>query len=299
LAGYFIDRDTGALTAVSGSPVALGATPTSVAVAPSGKFVYVTTRSNGIVGFAVQSNGSLVKIAGSPFPTQELPTTVVVSAAGNYVYVADWSGGTVDAYSINSVNGALTPVPGEPYSPPNGECGGCTDGGAPFTLTTDRNGNFLIVPGFEGGGVNVYKIDHADGSLSLVPGSPFISRIVHPEEIGPEPYSVTVDADNRFVYLYEQHDADIAVFSLNPTTGQLELLTHNFVAQQCGGDEIVADPSGSFVYGTTDGTFCVGIPQGIFGLSINQSSGDVTKIPGSPFPTPEAGIQVDGIAVTP
>lgn len=299
LAGFFIDRNNGALTAVPGSPVSIGSEPLSVAVAPSGKFVYVTTNDNGVVGFAVQSNGSLVKIAGSPFPTQELPETIVVSPTGGFAYVADFEAGKVDAYSINSVSGALTPVPGEPYSPPNGQCAGCTDGGAPIGITTDRAGNFVIVPGFEGGGVNVYKIDHANGSLSLVPGSPFISRVVHQEEHGPEPYTVTVDAQNRFVYLYEHNDEDVAVFSLNSTTGQLTLVTHNFAAQECGGDQIVGDPSGSFVYGTTDAEFCPSVPQGIYGLSINQSNGNVTPIPGSPLATPENGIGQDGLTVTP
>ncbi|MGZ5556423.1 MAG: beta-propeller fold lactonase family protein, partial [Candidatus Aminicenantales bacterium] len=60
---------TGALTAVSGSPYAVKTGPSSVAVDPSGKYVYVANYwSTNISAFSIKSTtGALTEITGSPF----------------------------------------------------------------------------------------------------------------------------------------------------------------------------------------------------------------------------------------
>jgi len=49
ISAYAIDRSTGALSAVPGSPFATGASPAFVAVDPLGKFAYVTSFSSGTI----------------------------------------------------------------------------------------------------------------------------------------------------------------------------------------------------------------------------------------------------------
>jgi 6-phosphogluconolactonase len=69
--GYRIDSVTGALTQVVGSPFTAGFYPISVAVDPSGKFVYVTLPNGGIFGLKIDaSTGALTPIPGSPFAAQ-------------------------------------------------------------------------------------------------------------------------------------------------------------------------------------------------------------------------------------
>jgi hypothetical protein len=73
-------------------------------------------------------------------------------------------------------------------------------------------------------------------------------------------------------------------------------------AAQCG-DIIVADPSGQFVYaiGNTTGNPGCGVsPGAILGFSVNQSSGTMTPLSGSPFPSPvlDGGVSGDGVVVT-
>lgn len=70
LSAYTIDS-TGSLTPVPGTPVPLGgiAQPSSIAVDPQGKFVYLSIAPKEVAGFAVdQSTGALTPIPGSPFP---------------------------------------------------------------------------------------------------------------------------------------------------------------------------------------------------------------------------------------
>jgi 6-phosphogluconolactonase len=50
--GYTIEKATGALTPIAGSPFASGFNPLSVAVDPTGKFAYVAnTNSNSVSGY--------------------------------------------------------------------------------------------------------------------------------------------------------------------------------------------------------------------------------------------------------
>ena len=74
-----INTATGALTPVTGSPFAGGAFLKSIAVDPSGRFVYVT--DNGIAkvsAFAINaSSGALTPVAGSPFAAGIQPFSVV------------------------------------------------------------------------------------------------------------------------------------------------------------------------------------------------------------------------------
>lgn len=69
LSAYTIDS-AGSLTAVTGTPIPLGANaqPSSIAVNPAGKLVYVSVAPQQVAGFALDpSTGVLTPVAGSPF----------------------------------------------------------------------------------------------------------------------------------------------------------------------------------------------------------------------------------------
>jgi hypothetical protein len=69
LSAYTIDS-AGGLTPVTGTPIPLGtnAQPSSIAVDPAGKFVYLSIAPQEVAGFAVDpSTGALTPISGSPF----------------------------------------------------------------------------------------------------------------------------------------------------------------------------------------------------------------------------------------
>jgi 6-phosphogluconolactonase len=110
----------GALTPVPGSPFTAGFTagsePSSVAVDPWGRFVYVANYGTYLLSaYPIGANGALRSVPGSPFPTGNLPTSVAVDLSGRFVYVANsYLANSVSAYSIGA-NGTLTPVPGSPF----------------------------------------------------------------------------------------------------------------------------------------------------------------------------------------
>jgi 6-phosphogluconolactonase (cycloisomerase 2 family) len=73
--GFSIDKQTGALSPLPGSPVAVGATADSVSIDPANQFLYVTNRSAGkVTGFKLNAaTGELTPMSASPFPAGNHP----------------------------------------------------------------------------------------------------------------------------------------------------------------------------------------------------------------------------------
>jgi len=71
--GFSIDKQTGALSPLPGSPIAVGATADSVSVDPANQFLYVTNHSAGkVTGFKLNAaTGELTTMPGSPFAVSQ------------------------------------------------------------------------------------------------------------------------------------------------------------------------------------------------------------------------------------
>jgi 6-phosphogluconolactonase (cycloisomerase 2 family) len=107
IAGYYVNAGT--LTALSGSPYNVPATPTSpsgaLAIAPNGAFLYVGT-VNGIYVYTVSSTGQLT--FGSSIPiTQDQAISMQVSPDNNWLIEIQSGAPYVYAIPINSSNGTL------------------------------------------------------------------------------------------------------------------------------------------------------------------------------------------------
>lgn len=325
LNAYFINRANGFLTAVPGSPFKLAGSGTSVAVTPSGKFVYAGSDSSqggrdGINAFAVDTSGSLTEVPGSPFSAGVLPGSIAVDPTGHYLYVGHESSANPDAYqldafAIDTATGALKPVAGEPYTIPiPSQCFFC-EGGGVYDLRIDVNGTYLLAPVFNDGTIAIYRIDAADGTLAPAAGSPFIISLPDsPTDPGAQPSSITLDGENLFIYtddLTGDGEGDnsrnaIDGWGLNSSTGSLTFWKRFIVPQgTCDQNSIRSDPSGEFLYAAADSK-CQqygGPPLGpgvILGLTSSGWTGALSLIPGSPFGILGDPVNsVDHITVTP
>jgi len=120
-----VDSTTGALTAsgVAGQKAGAGHS-NFIAIDPYGRFVYVsddggsaTASQFTIYGFSINLThassmaGSLTPIPGSPF-TMNLsqPECLIIDHTGSFLYAVNEAGHDISAYSINQMNGALTPL---------------------------------------------------------------------------------------------------------------------------------------------------------------------------------------------
>ena len=83
----------GTLTAVSGSPYAIGAGASSIALEGTGQYVYVANRSDSTIsGFLIGSGGVLSALTGSPFAAGTQVTSLGFDTTGTYLLAASLGG---------------------------------------------------------------------------------------------------------------------------------------------------------------------------------------------------------------
>ncbi len=119
--------------------------------------------------------------------------------------------GAVSAFAIDPRSGQLTFLNRQPAL-----------GSAPCHLTTDRQGNYLLLANYFGGSVAVYRL-RADGqigeSVQLLQqhgSGPNLAR-----QEGPHPHFISVTANNRFALHCDLGLDRVFVYQFDPACGQL------------------------------------------------------------------------------
>lgn len=132
----------------------------------------------------------------------------------------------------------------------------------------------------------------ADGSLSTISGSPFITvgkgggNNIDPQEI-----AIASRPNASFLYAANNGSGTISAFAINPSTGHLARVPGSpFLADgHPGGDySLAVSPDDKFLFATEDATTVIHI----YSIGIH---GVLTEVPGSPFPT---GANSQGLKVT-
>lgn len=237
-----VDPTNGALTS-NGPIVALNGNPWSLAIEPSGRFLYVARRNvvstddGWLSTYAIDaSNGALDFV--NEFQLPPKPTFVGVEPLGRWVYVATIGGNsTIQAFAIDPMNGTATIS-----SPPSPAPGVVSLGFHPngrWLYSVLRTSNTMIQ----------YSIDPLTGEAVLIPGG---------SRAGREPLNMSITPDGRFAYvayndsLSLESGGHIALFSigaagelLTPATRFLEGLHTTCVT---------VDAGGRFLYATNAGT---------------------------------------------
>lgn len=212
---FSIDRPTGSLTPVPGSPFSDIDLPFGVLADPAGKFVYVANADSTLSGFEVDpGSGTLTPIPGSPFPTPVEAVLFYTAAdpAGRFLYAsfpftntvgpsppAPIPANSIAAWSIDSTTGSLTVVSGSPF----------VTGNVPGQMVIDPAGKFLYVPNAQDRTVSGFTIDAVSGALTPMTGSPFAISVA----------SLAIDPSGKF--LFARIGATVAGFSINASTGSL------------------------------------------------------------------------------
>jgi 6-phosphogluconolactonase (cycloisomerase 2 family) len=256
-----------------------------------------------VYAFAVRSNGSLAPLPGSPFSTVSKPQALAIDSAGKYLYVSSYPASTnpatseIDAFSISTVDGSLTPVPGAPYVEPNSNF--CANGA--WDIAIHPNGKFLVIPNMCQG-IVVYQIERSTGTLTLVKGSPF--PVPYPPSLVVQ--SIAMDPLGQYFWVSTQY----CFSGCNQTTDTWKLDTQTGVptylesGPSACGLLTRSDPSGKFVYviGDMGGNGCGDstLTPAIWGLGVNRSNGAVKNVGGSPFTSPNSDwFLTDGLTITP
>jgi 6-phosphogluconolactonase len=219
VSAFAIDRASGALTLLNQQP-SHGKAPCYVSVNRSGRVVMVANYVGGsIASFPVRRAGRLdvattvVRHAGTgAHPVRQTAPhahCILPDPANRYALVVDLGIDSVLTYRLDERSGALSVVtPGAASKP----------GAGPRHLTFHPNGRFAYVVNELDSTVSVFTYDAERGALSEVqvtPASPGGAAT------GNHPADIHVASSGRHLYLSNRGDDTIAVFVIDPASGQL------------------------------------------------------------------------------
>jgi len=160
---YVFSLNSGALTAVNGSPLFVSGGVGTVTVDPGAKFLYVTNPgNNSISGYSIQYSGgniTLTAIPGSPFvpsgnASAIAPISSILDSTATHLYVANATSNNISQFSVGT-DGSLTSL-----SPSV-----VTTGTGPRVLTFDPINKYLLVGSNGSKNVTQMKVN-ADATLS-------------------------------------------------------------------------------------------------------------------------------------
>ncbi len=272
LSGYFIDLN-GALSPL-GPATNVGATPKSPTFDPLNRYLFVpNSGSDNLSVFTFNaSSGALTEVVGfpgSPFPTGDNPQSASIDLQGRFVWVNNLTAGTVSMFFINA-GGVLTTAAGSPL----------VTGLSPQRTVFRQFGLklFAFVANAGSGTVSVYDVNQTTGGvISPSLGSPFPT--------GASPSEVTIDPSGQFALVANTGSNNISVYAINSITGVLTVVQNpglpatNFFSAGTAPQQVTIHPSGNFAYvaNATSGD--------VSAYTINQTTGVLAQIAGSPFPT--------------
>lgn len=220
IVGFSTSSD-GALTGpVPNSPFAAGVSPAQMALATlsgsNSNALYASDAANpngGILAYTVDSAGSLSPIAGSAFAAAPNSTAGSVLVTGSYLLVSVVSNatlldtGSVAVLSIDQNTGALSPIPGSPFSSGHGA----------GSMVMDSSNHLFVLN----------QADHTVSAFSM--GSDdTLTAIGSPVAAGTATGGITIGeissslvANPPYLYVADTTAGSILIFSINPTTGAL------------------------------------------------------------------------------
>ena len=179
-------------------------TPTAIATAASGAYVYVaaydaTAGGGYIFGFAVNSDGALSALNGGvPFSAGSHPSAIAVTADGSVVYVTDFTKDVVMSYT--AANGLLAPVAGSPFS----------TGNAPAAVVVDASGKW------------VYVANSLDSNVTAYGSAAGVLSNIGTYTTGSSPVAIGIDPSlNEYLYTANFLGNTVSGFQINAADGTL------------------------------------------------------------------------------
>jgi len=247
------------------------------------QFLYVNNNGspNVISAFHFNSAGTLTPVPGAPFLTGgnggaslDIGSARTIHPSGGRLYATNFSSGNVSGFNIAN-DGSLTAVPGSPFP--------MSAGGSPIGVAASANGQFLFVgrgPFPPGAGIDVFQIN-ADGSLTLVAGSPFGVG-------GGAGFDVLFDARRKNV-ISDVNFNQVSVFTAAKTGALVPIPGSPFTTPTTNNHKMALGSQGS----------CLFVAGGAPSVSAMQVArdGSLSNAPGSPVAT-TGQLAVFGAATT-
>jgi 6-phosphogluconolactonase (cycloisomerase 2 family) len=274
LGSYMINRATGALKGPT-STAPVGEAPQSMLAHPSRRFLYATHRGSTTVNGIAPDTISMYplstingQITGGPSGTTATggvpggnfePALPVIHPNGRFLYVVNR--GDISMLIINGTTGTLSGL----TSIVNGF------GAAPTGIGFNRLGTrayvtYMYAPSVPVGDttyvdkLKVYSVDPVTGLFTGPTGS---------AATGNNPWAVSVDVDDRFVFVASLSGHDIRVYGISGDAVNLQ----SSVPAQNQPASLAGDPLGRFLFAGKQTPF---FSVNVLGFQVDQSSGSLS-----------------------
>jgi 6-phosphogluconolactonase (cycloisomerase 2 family) len=250
--------------------------PFALVADPQGQWLFVTDLRSGAI-FTYQINSQTGALTQSGTTIIGASDSVVIHPSGAWLYatVPDGAAG-VYAFGVNGLTGALTPVLGSPFA---------SLGSRPTNIVLDPAGQFAFVSNNASGTVTAFSINSLNGQLTPI-------GTVAASTAG----NAAVSGFSNSLYVMDDLATVIRAFSIAGNGSLAPLSTPVF---QGVSNPLLptVSPNGQFLYvpnWVNGGT----VPGGTVSVfSINQSTGILGAIVGSPFTTgmEPASVTIDSL----
>ncbi len=261
----------------------------------SGSLFVTTQGDNSVSAFAINLGTGGIGASGGSVATDKLPlvpSAMILAPSGNALFVANSNpnipaappcalppAGTITAYTVNA-NGTLAAA-----------AASAPAGIIPSAMAIDSAGKHLFVANQgvqcnpNSGTISVFNI--SGSTLTAVPGSPFITGTGVGNST--RPAALAVSLSGNFLYVANQFDGTVSVFSIDGA-GKLTTILAPY-AVGAAPAAMILSPDGNFLYvsnsgsGNISGFSICDKPSGTCAVTPGSTpDGSLTPIPGSPFP---------------
>lgn len=263
---YSINRSSGALTPVSGSPFnhpSLGEHGGPIAIDPGGKYLFSSDASGTIVSFTIDSQTGVIKPnAARSVNDSHLPVYLLVDSTGRFLIAsnhADSAGQNFSVFSIDPSTGVLIEIPGSPFT-----FGVDTQ---PKQILLNSGNSVLYAALSNSQQVNAIDFDSGTGKLTAIQGAPYPA--------GAMPTSIALAPSGAFLYAANTGADTVSEYGVDASTGAL---TPGNAVHAGNASFLDFDSSGRFllIVGEDSGTlsvFKVDLTTGTL------SPGNITNLP--------------------
>ena len=244
-----MDEGTGALTLVGATAKTVN--PSFLATSADGRFVYAVNettehegrKSGAVSAFARDETGQLALLSRQP-SGGGAPCYIALDRGGRYVLVANYVGGSVAAFPINP-GGGLRAASAFVQHEGRGANAQRQEGPHAHCIMADPSNQFVLVADLGLDRIIVYRFDERLGALTRVR-----EGVLAP---GAGPRHLVFDRDARNVYVVNELNSTLTVFSWDSATGSLaERQTVTTLPEPFTGQNAPADihfhPNGRFLY---------------------------------------------------
>ena len=237
VSAFAIDRSTGALTEIEGSPYVVGKKPGDIVIDANGWYLYsLNQEPQDISVFLIHfKKGQLAEAQGSPVAVGKQPFRLSGDRTSRYIYVSNRTDKSVNVYRYRT---AVTPSIFE-----------ITHYGSPFVfeslptaVVNDPTGRFVMVLQKEKSLVAMFFAHASTGELVPIEGN------LQPYQLkGNSPIDAVFHPNGKFAYVLNSESDNISQLKVERMLGVLSELDKP-VAANGKPLSITIDPSGQYLY---------------------------------------------------